>query len=156
MRFFKWLVLHMLYISRFTPEEKAKRHPCAYLPFGHGPRNCIGWRMGMLEMKMTLLAIVQKYKILPTPETEVRSRFWVGSPHFNHWSWMCASFAVLEPNLAVQLIWHYKKLLLIPCLPYVCMYAALSMHALYCFQSTTHLTLSHSLTHWDDLGVGGF
>ena len=56
---------------RFTAEEKAKRHPCAYLPFGLGPRNCVGMRFALMEAKMALIEIVRNFKIELAPDTEV-------------------------------------------------------------------------------------
>ncbi|KAL9853865.1 thromboxane-A synthase isoform 1-T4 [Geothlypis trichas] len=57
--------------ERFTEEAKKERHPFAYLPFGAGPRGCLGMKMGLLETKMTLLRILQKFKFKTCPETEI-------------------------------------------------------------------------------------
>ena len=58
--------------SRFTKEAKEGRHPCTYMPFGQGPRNCVGMRFAILESKMILISILRKYNIELLPETPVR------------------------------------------------------------------------------------
>ncbi|XP_077195913.1 thromboxane-A synthase isoform X2 [Paroedura picta] len=57
--------------ERFTAEAKRQRHPFAYLPFGAGPRGCIGVQLGLMEIKITLLRILQKFRFETCPETEV-------------------------------------------------------------------------------------
>ncbi|XP_040062088.1 cytochrome P450 3A5-like [Ixodes scapularis] len=60
---------------RFDPERFANgrntHHPAAYLPFGLGPRGCIGKRFALLEIKMAMCKIIRKYTFIPcdgTPE----------------------------------------------------------------------------------------
>ncbi|XP_064011537.1 thromboxane-A synthase isoform X1 [Pogoniulus pusillus] len=57
--------------ERFTEEARKEQHPFAYLPFGAGPRGCIGMKMGLLETKITLLRILQKFQFKTCPETEI-------------------------------------------------------------------------------------
>lgn len=57
--------------ERFTPENKAKRHPYAFLPFGHGPRNCIGMRLAQVEMKFAMVYILQHFRFKICSETEI-------------------------------------------------------------------------------------
>ena len=60
----------------FQPErwenELARRLPkFAYLPFGGGPRICIGNRFAMMEAKLALAAIARRFRFELAPETKV-------------------------------------------------------------------------------------
>ncbi len=55
--------------ERFSAEGNRLRQPYTYLPFGGGPRNCIGAAFGRIEAKLVLARILQQFDLalLPKP-----------------------------------------------------------------------------------------
>ena len=49
--------------ERFEELSFLERIPFSYVPFSGGPRNCIGQKFAMMEMKLVLYHILLKYKI---------------------------------------------------------------------------------------------
>lgn len=61
--------------ERFSDKNKANRHSMAFLPFGNGPRNCIGLRFGLMQSKIALIKLLTNYKFSPSPRTTIPMRF---------------------------------------------------------------------------------
>jgi len=57
--------------ERFTEENTKKRHQFTYLPFGAGPRICLGRRFGMIQMKSGLVHILSNFEVAPSKGTPV-------------------------------------------------------------------------------------
>ncbi|XP_020287841.1 cytochrome P450 6B2-like [Pseudomyrmex gracilis] len=60
--------------ERFSDEAVKSRHPMFYLPFGDGPRNCIGSRFGTYQIKIGLVKLLRNYKFETCKETQIPYR----------------------------------------------------------------------------------
>lgn len=49
--------------ERFSPARSVGRHRYAYLPFGGGPRVCIGMAMALMEATIILATLAQRYRL---------------------------------------------------------------------------------------------
>jgi len=71
--------------DRFTTEERATRDPYTYMPFGAGPRNCVGMRFALLEVKIALIHAISHFNIKKCPQTNIPMEF-------------CNGVALLQPK----------------------------------------------------------
>ncbi|PNF21097.1 Cytochrome P450 6j1 [Cryptotermes secundus] len=55
--------------ERFTEENKQNRPNYTYLPFGEGPRICIGMRFGFMQVKAGLIHILSRFEVSPCKDT---------------------------------------------------------------------------------------
>ncbi|CAH2269488.1 jg27297 [Pararge aegeria aegeria] len=60
--------------ERFSDENKHLINAMAYMPFGLGPRNCIGSRFALCEVKVLLYQILLHFEVSPSAKTQLPSR----------------------------------------------------------------------------------
>ncbi|XP_053617331.1 cytochrome P450 6B5-like [Plodia interpunctella] len=61
--------------ERFYGEEKKNIKPYSYLPFGEGPRLCIGMRFAKMQMLAGLITILKKYRVEVTQRPPKQMEF---------------------------------------------------------------------------------
>jgi PHYB activation tagged suppressor 1 len=47
---------------------RAATHPLAFIPFGLGSRMCVGQNLAILEAKLTLAVLLQRFEFRPSPK----------------------------------------------------------------------------------------
>ena len=60
--------------DRFAPEKSAEHHKLAYIPFGAGPRQCIGNTFGLVEASLVIACVAQRYELRLMPGIEVKAQ----------------------------------------------------------------------------------
>ncbi|KAK5641506.1 hypothetical protein RI129_010053 [Pyrocoelia pectoralis] len=56
--------------ERFSPLNRQKIKPNTYIPFGFGPRNCIGFQFALLEIKTAVFHLLSEFEIVSTDKTK--------------------------------------------------------------------------------------
>ena len=75
--------------DEFVPDRwfEPRHHPYAYMPFGAGPRLCIGQRFAMNEMQMCLAKMIDKFEFTPVPVFKIE--YFMGQPTMSPKQLMC-------------------------------------------------------------------
>ncbi|XP_073945700.1 cytochrome P450 9e2-like [Choristoneura fumiferana] len=65
--------------ERFSDENKHNIQPFTYMPFGVGPRNCIGSRFALCEVKVMIYRLLLHMKLEPSKRTPIPVKLSTGS-----------------------------------------------------------------------------
>lgn len=57
--------------ERFNETNRAQINQAAYLPFGTGPRNCIGSRFALMEAKAIVYSLLTAFTLEVSPKTQI-------------------------------------------------------------------------------------
>ncbi|WP_306322302.1 MULTISPECIES: cytochrome P450 [unclassified Streptomyces] len=61
--------------DRFLPEAEKGRHRYAWMPFGGGPRACVGAQFAMLESVLGLATLLRSYEVVAEDDREIATAF---------------------------------------------------------------------------------
>ncbi|EHA98417.1 Cytochrome P450 3A13 [Heterocephalus glaber] len=61
--------------ERFSKKNKDNINPYIYMPFGAGPRNCIGMRFAFMTMKLAIIRVLQNFSFQTCKETQIPMTF---------------------------------------------------------------------------------
>ena len=76
--------------ERFSPDNAKGRNKFAYIPFGAGPRQCIGNNFGLMEAALVMACILQRFELHSIPGMDVHPQ----------------ALFVLRPNRDVMMSLH--------------------------------------------------
>lgn len=99
---------------RFSPE--IKRNPMVFLGFGLGPRNCIGMKFALIELKLSLVNLTKKFQVLPSVDLPEKLDFVEGNQSFLTYNLIIRELILFEfikgivrtPKQAINVIFKLK------------------------------------------------
>lgn len=56
--------------DRFSEENKSLITPFTYMPFGDGPRNCLGVRFALMQIRIAVITLIKSYKFSLTERSK--------------------------------------------------------------------------------------